>query len=590
MRFSTFTRWRTAETGNMAEKPKDHHDQSQMHQSKSNNTAGKDTQPSENTAEQTKPEHVLPGNKYFILQTGVTLNCHVNFIVLLKQKIRSLQKVNTVDECDFILAFCPVATRAGTDIEGAEKKLHATSATKPAVLVVLHRTFDPECVVPNSCSIVKRANTITVDCLFHEDQGLLQCRKNSDAIEHVHKQIKPKVQILSLAFGANFNRKLEEPFSTQKLSGNQKPQNPPEYSEAVDKTLQENKELEDFKKEIAEMKLPKNNELIIATELRLMLLGGEESEKTAAKNIILGREEMNQAAASTTTATQLIAGTKVLVVDTPDLFSPINSLEELSHTVESQAFLLVIPVKYSEDKVLSEDETQKTLMKLEEIFGTRCWRNTMILFTVSDELQKKKIEGFIQSEDQEVQRLLEKCGNRFHCLNINESGDGSQVSELLEKIDKMVEGNRNGSQINRIIRNMEMERHAKDVWIRKMQSQIQKVLGKYEQIDKEYENDLKNLDTDEAYDKKQQRSLREIVSHLKNQNKLKKEIAEQMKMIYDRITEQEQNKQFIKAILSENQQTIWLSLPDGQTKTLEKYNELRQLEEKFLEMLGKLAA
>ncbi|XP_058239857.1 girdin-like isoform X4 [Hemibagrus wyckioides] len=537
------------ETGNMAEKPKDHHDQSQMHQSKSNNTAGKDTQPSENTAEQTKPEHVLPGNKYFILQTGVTLNCHVNFIVLLKQKIRSLQKVNTVDECDFILAFCPVATRAGTDIEGAEKKLHATS-----------------------------------------DQGLLQCRKNSDAIEHVHKQIKPKVQILSLAFGANFNRKLEEPFSTQKLSGNQKPQNPPEYSEAVDKTLQENKELEDFKKEIAEMKLPKNNELIIATELRLMLLGGEESEKTAAKNIILGREEMNQAAASTTTATQLIAGTKVLVVDTPDLFSPINSLEELSHTVESQAFLLVIPVKYSEDKVLSEDETQKTLMKLEEIFGTRCWRNTMILFTVSDELQKKKIEGFIQSEDQEVQRLLEKCGNRFHCLNINESGDGSQVSELLEKIDKMVEGNRNGSQINRIIRNMEMERHAKDVWIRKMQSQIQKVLGKYEQIDKEYENDLKNLDTDEAYDKKQQRSLREIVSHLKNQNKLKKEIAEQMKMIYDRITEQEQNKQFIKAILSENQQTIWLSLPDGQTKTLEKYNELRQLEEKFLEMLGKLAA
>ncbi|KAI4896107.1 hypothetical protein NFI96_008803 [Prochilodus magdalenae] len=82
------------------------------------------------------------------------------------------------------------------------------------------------------------------------------------------------------------------------------------------------------------------------------------------------------------------------------------------------------------------------LEKMEEIFGERCWRNTMILFTVTDEVQEKNIEEFIQSGKKEIQRLVEKCGNRFHCLNIKESGDGSQTSELLEKIEKMVEGNR----------------------------------------------------------------------------------------------------------------------------------------------------
>ncbi|KAF5889624.1 calponin homology domain-containing protein DDB_G0272472-like isoform X3, partial [Clarias magur] len=51
------------------------------------------------------------------------------------------------------------------------------------------------------------------------------------------------------------------------------------------------------------------------------------------------------------------------------------------------------------------------LEKMEESFGERCWRNTMIIFSVTDELQKKNIEEFIQSGDQEVQRLVKKCGN-----------------------------------------------------------------------------------------------------------------------------------------------------------------------------------
>lgn len=52
---------------------------------------------------------------------------------------------------------------------------------KPVILVVLHHTFDPEAVVSDSSKFVERKNTLTVDCLFYEDKGLLECKRNDKA-------------------------------------------------------------------------------------------------------------------------------------------------------------------------------------------------------------------------------------------------------------------------------------------------------------------------------------------------------------------------------------------------------------------------
>ncbi|KAL6464116.1 hypothetical protein MHYP_G00285070 [Metynnis hypsauchen] len=100
----------------------------------------------------------------------------------------------SVKESDVILVFCPVVSLVGTDIEAALHRLKAVSDSKPAVLVVLHHTFDPDCTVPDSSSAVTRENTLTVDCLFHEDRGLLRSWRNQEALDKVTEWIKPPMR------------------------------------------------------------------------------------------------------------------------------------------------------------------------------------------------------------------------------------------------------------------------------------------------------------------------------------------------------------------------------------------------------------
>uniref|UniRef100_A0A671N522 Uncharacterized protein n=1 Tax=Sinocyclocheilus anshuiensis TaxID=1608454 RepID=A0A671N522_9TELE len=94
---------------------------------------------------------------------------------------------HTVDESDIILVFCPIVSRAGTDIEAALNNLIYPTAFQIKLslicLLVLHHTFDPEKTVPDSSRCVKRTDLLTVDFLFYEDAGLLKCQKNSDSTD-----------------------------------------------------------------------------------------------------------------------------------------------------------------------------------------------------------------------------------------------------------------------------------------------------------------------------------------------------------------------------------------------------------------------
>ncbi|XP_077076367.1 uncharacterized protein LOC143729160 [Siphateles boraxobius] len=83
-------------------------------------------------------------------------------------------------DCQLILVFCPVASRAGTDIEDALRKI---PGDKPAVLVMMYHTFNRDYVCP-SCNITSQMNIVEyVNILFHDSQhGLLKCPANELAI------------------------------------------------------------------------------------------------------------------------------------------------------------------------------------------------------------------------------------------------------------------------------------------------------------------------------------------------------------------------------------------------------------------------
>uniref|UniRef100_A0A3B1K905 Uncharacterized protein n=1 Tax=Astyanax mexicanus TaxID=7994 RepID=A0A3B1K905_ASTMX len=133
--------------------------------------------------------------KVFSFVTGNTLGSHKQFVGTLCSQRAGIQEVSTVEESAIILCFCPVVSRAGTDIKAALQKLNDILVTKDVVLVVLHHTFNTELTVPDSSRSVSRKNTLTVDCLFHEDRGILHCSQNEEAFRTVLKLMDTKVSM-----------------------------------------------------------------------------------------------------------------------------------------------------------------------------------------------------------------------------------------------------------------------------------------------------------------------------------------------------------------------------------------------------------
>ncbi|XP_027030053.2 uncharacterized protein LOC113660624 [Tachysurus fulvidraco] len=126
--------------------------------------------------------------------TGNTRDSHKTFLDHLTISSK-LHEVRAVNESDVIFAFVPVVSRAGTDIQSA---MEIIPKDKPVVLVILHHTFDPDIVVPDVRSYVNRTDVFVVDCVFHEDQGLLRCLRNDDAInavkDHLRRMKYPEVE------------------------------------------------------------------------------------------------------------------------------------------------------------------------------------------------------------------------------------------------------------------------------------------------------------------------------------------------------------------------------------------------------------
>ncbi|XP_034567387.1 GTPase IMAP family member 8 [Notolabrus celidotus] len=165
------------------------------------------------------------------------------------------------------------------------------------------------------------------------------------------------------------------------------------------------------------------------SELRLVLLGGKKTGKSSCGDTILSGESFQTEKQTTCLEKQAKIGSKILtVLDTPSCFPVTSDL-----LVPSSAILLVVNVSAS-----FKDTHMEALEKQLEAGGDQMWRKAVVLFSHGDWLGDTSVEQRIESEGEGLQRLVERCGNRYHVLDNKRWRDGAQVRELIELIEEML--------------------------------------------------------------------------------------------------------------------------------------------------------
>lgn len=100
------------------------------------------------------------------------------------------------------------------------------------------------------------------------------------------------------------------------------------------------------------------------------------------------------------------------------------------------AVLLVVPI----GEPFTEHH-RKGMVDRVEAAGTDVWKFTIVLFTRADRLWGNGVEEFITEGGKALQRLVERCGNRYHTLDNTSTENSTQVNELVQKLEEMVQDN-----------------------------------------------------------------------------------------------------------------------------------------------------